>query len=64
MWLIIILLWLFFKSERKSDKAQNAKKVYQLPPIPEEKVMMYSIILSDINERFVSQNRIKCLPGL
>ncbi|XP_028410132.1 UPF0547 protein C16orf87 homolog [Dendronephthya gigantea] len=46
----------------KSKLAKN--KVYQLPPIPEDKVVVYSLILSDINERFVSQNKIKCLPGL
>jgi hypothetical protein len=51
--------------ERKPGKGKNAKKkVYQLPPIPEDKVMIYSIILSDINERFVSQNKIKCVSGL
>ena len=60
------VLVVFFKStERKSGKAKNMnKKVYQLPPVPEDKVVVYSLILSDINERFMSQNKIKCLPGL
>lgn len=38
--------------------------IYNLAPIPEEKVVLYSLILSDINERWMSQNKIKCLPGL
>lgn len=38
-------------------------KRIMLRPIPPEKVVMYSLILSDINERLMSQNKIKCLPG-
>ena len=61
----VTMLILLKGGERKCGRGKNAKrKACQLPPVPEHKVMIYSLILSDINERFVSQNRIKGLPGL
>ena len=39
-------------------------KPNKLPPVPQEKIVSYSLILSDINEKLMSQNKIKSLLGI